>query len=98
MAALRISSYSEYYDYLEQNRERRQELQKLIQFLTVGETFFFRYHGHFEALAKNSLVDLLKLPPKKSLRIWSAGCSSGEEPYSIAMQSWKRSLTGKNGI
>ena len=85
MAALRISSYSEYYDYLEQNRERRQELQKLIQFLTVGETFFFRYHGHFEALAKNSLVDLLKLPPKKSLRIWSAGCSSGEEPYSIAM-------------
>jgi len=85
MAALRINTYSEYYDYLEQNMERRQELQKLIQFLTVGETFFFRYHGHFEALAKNSLADLQKLPAKKSLRIWSAGCSTGEEPYSIAM-------------
>lgn len=85
MAALRINSYGEYYDYLEENRERRQELQKLIQFLTVGETFFFRYHGHFEALAKNTLADMLKLPAKKSLRIWSAGCSTGEEPYSIAM-------------
>jgi len=85
MAALRIDSYSEYYEYLEQNMERRQELQKLIQFLTVGETFFFRYHGHFEALAKNCLADLIRHPAKKSLRIWSAGCSTGEEPYSIAM-------------
>jgi len=85
MAALRIDSYSEYYEYLEQNMERRQELQKLIQFLTVGETFFFRYHGHFEVLGKNCLADLMKLPAKKRLRIWSAGCSTGEEPYSIAM-------------
>jgi chemotaxis protein methyltransferase CheR len=85
MTALRITSYSDYYEYLAQNMERRQELQKLIQFLTVGETFFFRYHAHFEALAKNTLSDLMKLPAKKSLRIWSAGCSTGEEPYSIAM-------------
>jgi len=85
MAALRINSYNEYYEYLEQNMERRQELQKLIQFLTVGETFFFRYHGHFEVLANKSLAGLMQLPAKKSLRIWSAGCSTGEEPYSIAM-------------
>lgn len=85
MTALRIASYSEYYDYLELNMERRNELQKLLQFLTVGETFFFRYHGHFEALAKNTLAGLLQLPAKKNLRVWSAGCSTGEEPYSIAM-------------
>ncbi|PKN16702.1 MAG: histidine kinase [Deltaproteobacteria bacterium HGW-Deltaproteobacteria-23] len=85
MTALRIPSYKDYYDYLQLNMERRNELQKLLQFLTVGETFFFRYHGHFEALAKNTLADLLWLPAKKSLRIWSAGCSTGEEPYSIAM-------------
>lgn len=85
MAALRITSYSDYYEYLVQNMERRQELQKLIQLLTVGETFFFRYNAHFEALAKNTLSGLMKLPTKKGLRIWSAGCSTGEEPYSIAM-------------
>lgn len=85
MAALRITSYSDYYDYLQQNMERRQELQKLLQLLTVGETFFFRYHAHFEALAKNCLADIMKQPSKRSIRVWSAGCSTGEEPYSIAM-------------
>lgn len=85
MTALRIASYHDYYQYLKLNMERRNELQKLLQFLTVGETFFFRYQGHFEALAKNTLAGLLQYPAKKSLRIWSAGCSTGEEPYSIAM-------------
>lgn len=84
MASLRITSYSDYYDYLEQNLERRQELQKLLQYLTVGETFFFRYHAHFEVLAKNMLARVM-MQPKKSIRIWSAGCSTGEEPYTIAM-------------
>ena len=68
MTALRMTSYSEYYDYLELNMERRNELQKLMQFLTVGETFFFRYHGHFESVAKNTLADLLQPPAKKSLQ------------------------------
>ena len=85
MTALRIASYSDYYNYLELNMERRNELQKLLQFLTVGETFFFRYHGHFESVAKNTLAGLLQQPANKSLSIWSAGCSTGEEPYSIAM-------------
>ena len=85
MTALRMTSYGDYYDYLELNIERRNELQKLLQFLTVGETFFFRYHGHFESVAKNTLAGLLQQPANKSLSIWSAGCSTGEEPYSIAM-------------
>lgn len=85
MTALRINSFSDYYQYLEKNMERRQELQKLIQHLTVGETFFFRYHAHFEALEKDAFPALTKLPREKGLRIWSAGCSTGEEPYSIAM-------------
>lgn len=85
MTALRINSFSDYYQYLEKNMERRQELQKLIQLLTVGETFFFRYHAHFEALEKDVFPALTKLPLEKGLRIWSAGCSTGEEPYSIAM-------------
>ncbi|HZV81099.1 MAG TPA: response regulator, partial [Geobacteraceae bacterium] len=55
MAALRIGSYSDYYEYLTANMERRQELQKLLQYLTVGETFFFRYKAHFSALMKSIL-------------------------------------------
>jgi len=85
MAALRIGSYSDYFEYLTQNRERRQELQKLLQFLTVGETFFFRYHAHYAALMKSVLPEILGKSDGKSIRLWSAGCSTGEEPYSMAM-------------
>jgi len=96
MAALRIGSFSEYYAYLCKNMERRQELQKLLQLLAVGETFFFRYHAHFEALRRCVLPQLVGTPQRKKLRIWSAGCSTGEEPYSIAMSvmesipNWKK--------
>lgn len=84
MAALRINSYGDYYEYLSKNMERRQELQKLLQFLTVGETFFFRYHAHFKALMANVLPEILKSGQKR-IRFWSAGCSTGEEPYSMAI-------------
>lgn len=96
MELLHIGNYSDYYEYLAQNMERRQELQKLLQLLTVGETFFFRYHAHFDVLAKSVLSAVTGLQAKKSLRIWSAGCSTGEESYSIAMTimeavpDWKR--------
>ncbi len=85
MTALRMNSFSDYYEYLCKNMERRQELQKLLQHLTVGETFFFRYHAHFEALRRTVLPQLVSSSQQKSVRIWSAGCSTGEEPYSIAM-------------
>lgn len=85
ITALRLNSFGEYYDYLRKNMETRQELQKLLQLLTVGETFFFRYGAHFTVLARVLLPQLLGTTPKKRLRIWSAGCSTGEEPYSLAM-------------
>ncbi|HEY6838772.1 MAG TPA: CheR family methyltransferase, partial [Geobacteraceae bacterium] len=84
MTALRIGSYLDYYDYLIQHRESRQELQKLLQFLTVGETYFFRYHAHFNAL-RRFLETEVAPDRKRPLRLWSAGCSTGEEPYSLAM-------------
>lgn len=83
MGALRIGSYGDYYEYLTKNMEKRQELQKLLQFLTVGETFFFRYNAHFSALMKVVLPGLLKTG--RRIRLWSAGCSTGEESYSMAM-------------
>jgi chemotaxis protein methyltransferase CheR len=63
------------------------ELQYLVGRLTVGETHFFRNRPHFEALQQYILPELIRRRRGKTqhLRIWSAGCSTGEEPYSLAM-------------
>ena len=61
-------------------------LQRLVNRLTVGETYFFRIQAHFDALQSVILPGLFKKrAAEKRLRIWSAGCASGEEPYSVAM-------------
>jgi chemotaxis protein methyltransferase CheR len=84
MMALKIGAYGDYYRYLLRYGESRHELQKLLPFLTVGETYFFRYHPHFSALKKFLLTEAAA-DRKRPLRFWSAGCSTGEEPYSMAM-------------
>ena len=61
-------------------------LQKLLNRLTVGETYFFRIQPHFDALRGFILPQLMKARAEtKRLKIWSAGCATGEEPYSVAM-------------
>lgn len=58
----------------------------LTHHLTIGETSFFRDRRFFAALEKQILPDLIKARRfKRSLRLWSAGCATGEEPYSLAM-------------
>jgi chemotaxis protein methyltransferase CheR len=87
MAALKIDSFEDYYDYLVLHQESRQELKKLLPFLTIGETYFFRYHAHFEALGEiiTRMRANIHHGEKLKLRLWSAGCSTGEEAYSMAM-------------
>ena len=64
----------------------RPELQEMISVLTTNVTDFFREEHHFETLRKAGLPDLFdRAKAGQSVRIWSAGCSSGQEPYSIAM-------------
>jgi chemotaxis protein methyltransferase CheR len=65
----------------------RPQVETLAACLTVGETYFFRERASFACLEQDILPDLIraKRAPGRRLRIWSAGCSSGEEPYSIAM-------------
>lgn len=84
MQVLQIHSYGEYFDFLTRYQDSRQEMQKLLQLLTVGETYFFRYRIHFDVLSRLVRKEFGQ-EGKRSLRIWSAGCSTGEEPYSIAM-------------
>ncbi|MGE5489834.1 MAG: CheR family methyltransferase [Actinomycetota bacterium] len=62
------------------------ELERIAAHLTPGETFFFRDHGQFELLRFKLLPELIKARRnRRTLRLWSAGCASGEEAYSLAM-------------
>src|SRR5438094_9439722 len=75
-------------DLLRAIRKTNFDFQELLESLLTQETSFFRYPGVFEAFEKRVLPELhirkfWKNP--RSLRIWSAGCSTGEEPYSIAI-------------
>ncbi len=83
---LRISSFHEYYQRTIDPRDGGQELTRLIDIIAVHETSFFRLSGHFAALQEIVFPGWIQSSvPFSSLNIWSAGCSTGEEPYSIAM-------------
>ncbi len=64
----------------------RQEIQSLIELILNHETYFFRNGPHLRALRTSLLMQLHRhLPPGQPIRLWSAGCSTGEEPYSLAI-------------
>ncbi|HJW26723.1 MAG TPA: CheR family methyltransferase [Rhodocyclaceae bacterium] len=66
--------------------ELHQEVERIAAQLTPGETFFFRDHGQFELLRFELLPELIAARRgRKTLRLWSAGCATGEEAYSLAM-------------
>lgn len=79
--ALSLNSFAEYFLYLERNTE---EFSLFINSLTTNLTAFFRERHHFDFLA-NVVLPEVNVSKVQRLRIWSAGCSMGEEPYSLAM-------------
>ncbi|HET7318195.1 MAG TPA: protein-glutamate O-methyltransferase CheR [Nitrospirota bacterium] len=82
----RLKSFEEYYHFLRYDRKREEELTALIDNLTTNETYFFRENAQLHAFSEEILPDLReRLAERKTLRIWSAGCSTGEEPYTIAI-------------
>ncbi len=82
----RLKSFEEYYHFLRYDRKREEELVALIDNLTTNETYFFRESPQLRAFSEEILPELrASLADRKSLRIWSAGCSTGEEPYTIAI-------------
>ncbi len=85
-AASTCANLDEYYHLLQNSTAGRMDLDRLINAATVNETHFFRDAAQFNALYNHVLPELIERKrPLRSLRIWSAGCASGEEPYSIAM-------------
>lgn len=86
MQALQIGTLHHYLAYLTRQEENQDEFNKLVGLLTVGETCFFRYRSHHDALVHQVFPALLaKNAGSRRLRLWSAGCSTGEEPYSLAI-------------
>ncbi len=80
-----ISLVSDYYALLLRDKE---ELKLMLDSVTTNLTRFFRNQPHFDALEKYVIPEILKLKKEKGdtkIRVWSAGCSTGEEPYTLAM-------------
>ena len=83
----RLDSFYSYYRLLI-SEEGKQELARLLENLTVNETSFFRNKAQLELFHKYVLEDILQRKQARrdySLRVWSAGCSTGQEPYTLAM-------------
>ncbi len=88
LRALKLSSFSEYCDFLFSPEGKEVEIVHLINAVTTNKTDFFREPSHFSYLTETALPSLRKLYNytwRNSLKIWSAGCSTGEEPYTLAM-------------
>ncbi len=83
---LAIPSYGEYCDYLFSDHGLKNELLYLIDVVTTNKTDFFREPRHFEFLTATALPELTSSNSiGRTLSFWSAGCSTGEEPYTLAM-------------
>jgi len=84
LRTLKLKTFSEYCQYIQDNYD--QEITNTINAITTNLTHFFREEHHFDLLKQRIIPELIKGQPRgKRLRIWSAGCSTGEEPYSIAI-------------
>lgn len=85
---LGLRSFGEYYNYLRYDANRSVEMNKLFENMTTNETSFFRNGPQLDVFRDKVLIPLLnelRAKGQKKLRIWSAGCSSGEEPYTLAI-------------
>lgn len=86
LKALAIPSYGEYCDYLFSREGLREELVHLIDVVTTNKTDFFREPKHFDFLTGTAVPALTSSTAnQRPFLVWSAGCSTGEEPYTLAI-------------
>src|SRR4030042_3917316 len=107
-------SYREYYNLLKFHPEGRVEIRELLDLITIGETYFFRNKAQFNVLMRFVLPEIIQRKvdsEDKCIRVLSAGCSRGDEAYSIAIaimevvpsyEEWRISILGtdinRNGL
>ena len=88
LKALGIPTYRAYFDYVTSRRGQKEELVQMINVVSTNKTDFFREEKHFNFLSAEVLPKLCSnegAASRRNLNVWSAGCSSGEEPYTLTM-------------
>ena len=86
LRSLNLTSYSQYCEYLFAHHGQKEEIVHLIDVVTTNKTDFFREAGHFELLVQKAIPEAwARNESGRQLLIWSAACSTGEEPYTLAM-------------
>ena len=86
LAACQCRSYDDYYRFLKADAYRDREFTTLYAAVTTNETFFYRDEAQLETFTKLIVPALIERnKDKRSIRVWSAACSTGDEPYTLAM-------------
>jgi chemotaxis protein methyltransferase CheR len=88
MRALSIRSFKDYWNYIDSAKGRKEELVHMIDAVTTNKTDFFREPAHLEYMYNTVLPELQEQQgpnARLNLKVWSAGCSTGKEAYSLAM-------------
>lgn len=90
--ALNFDSFQKYYYFLQYDPRASTEYDQIFDSVTTNETYFFREPAQLAAFTDEIVPELLEKKAVRKIRIWSAGCSSGEEPYTIAMLLMEKGL------
>ncbi len=87
LKGLDLEDYMDYYNYLQglTGDKKKKEYEELLDVVSTNETYFFRNERHFETFSEFCLPEVANTKKNRTLRIWSAACSTGEEPYTIAI-------------
>jgi len=105
LQAHKLQSFKDYYYFLRYKSDKDQELSEVVDLLTTNETYFFREDYQLRTFSEEILPEIRarkEASNDRRLRIWSAGCSSGEEPYTLAMilldqrwlENWRVEIIG----
>jgi chemotaxis protein methyltransferase CheR len=86
LRSLSMDSFGQYCEYLFSRQNHKEEIVHLLDVVTTNKTDFFREPDHFDYLVQKAVPDLVaREQVDRELLVWSAGCSTGEEPYTLAM-------------
>jgi chemotaxis protein methyltransferase CheR len=86
LKSLELTSFSEYCEYLFGHQGQKEEIIHFLDVVTTNKTDFFREPDHFDYLVQKALPELIAQNGcERQILVWSAGCSTGEEPYTLAM-------------
>ena len=95
LKTLQHNSFKEYVDYVFSTKGQQDEVWNMIDAVSTNKTDFFREPQHFEFLLDQGIEEYLQQTGKNRLSVWSAGCSSGEEPYTLSMILKEASQSGR---